>query len=87
MLIVLVGAFLDVIADGALCAAIFAEIADDISRKLRRMQVQLGNIEAELNLAIATRHAELSACLQACHPSPAGTSTADKRPRAWPGST
>lgn len=29
------------------------------------MQLRLDNIEAELNLAVATRHAELSAALQA----------------------
>jgi hypothetical protein len=36
--------------------------APHIGPKLKRMQLQLDNIEAELNLAITTRHAELSAC-------------------------
>lgn len=63
MLIFLVGALLGVIAGGALCVRYLRrEIADDIGPKLRRVQVQLDNIEAELNLAIATRRAELSAC-------------------------
>jgi hypothetical protein len=48
---------------GALCVGYLRrEIADDVGPKLKRMQLQLENIEAELNLAIATRHAELSAC-------------------------
>ena len=51
MLIFLVGALLGVIAGGALCVRYLRrEIADDIGPKLRRVQVQLDNIEAELNL-------------------------------------
>jgi hypothetical protein len=60
-LLFLVGVLLGVVAGGALCVSYLRrEIADDIGPKLKRMQVQLDNIEAELNLAIATRHAELS---------------------------
>jgi hypothetical protein len=63
MLIFLVGVFLGVITGGALCVRYLRrEIADDIGPKLKRMQLQLDNIETELNLAIATRHTELSAC-------------------------
>ena len=67
MLIFLIGALLGVIAGGALCVRYLRrEIADDIGPKLKRMQLQLDNIETELNLAIATRHAELSACSPSC---------------------
>ena len=34
----------------------------DIGPKLKHVQLQRDNIQTELNLAIATRHAELSAC-------------------------
>lgn len=65
MLIFLVGLIfllLGVLMGGALCVRYLRrEIADDIGPKLRRMQLQLDSIGAELNLAIATRHAELSA--------------------------
>jgi hypothetical protein len=65
MLIFLVGLIfllLGVLMGGALCVRYLRrEIADDIGPKLRRMQTQLDSIGAELNLAITTRHAELSA--------------------------
>jgi hypothetical protein len=65
-LLFLVGVLLGVVAGSALCVGYLRrEIADDIGPKLKRMQLQLDNIEAELNLAVATRHAELSAALQA----------------------
>lgn len=64
MLIFLVGLIfllLGVLAGGALCVRYLRrEIADDIGPKLRRMHAQLDGIVAELNLAAATRHAELS---------------------------
>ena len=63
MLIFLVGSLLGVLMGGALCVRYLRrEVAADIGPKLKRMQLQLDNIETELNLAIATRHAELSAC-------------------------
>lgn len=63
MLIFLVGALLGVLAGGALCVRYLRrEVAADIGPKLKRVQLQLDNIETELNLAIVTRHAELSAC-------------------------
>lgn len=65
MLIFLVGLIfllLGVLLGGALCVRYLRqEIADEIGPKLRRMQSQLDSIAAEVNLAIATRHAELSA--------------------------
>ncbi len=61
--IFLVGALLGVLMGGALCVRYLRrEIADDIGPKLKRIQFQLENIEAELGMAIATRHAELSGC-------------------------
>ena len=63
MLIFLVGALLGVLMGGALCVRYLRrEVADDIGPKLKRVQLQLDNIETELNLVIATRHAELSTC-------------------------
>ena len=62
MLIFLVGALLGVLMGGALCVRYLRrEVADDIGPKLKRLQLQLDNIETELNLAISTRYAELSA--------------------------
>lgn len=63
MLIFLVGALLGVLMGGALCVRYLRrEVAADIGPRLKRMQLQLDNIETGLNLAIATRHVELSAC-------------------------
>ena len=57
------GALLGLLLGGALCVRYLRrEIAADIGPKLKRMQLQLDNIETELNLAITTRHAELTAC-------------------------
>jgi hypothetical protein len=62
MLIFLVGALLGVIMGGTLCVRYLRrEIADDIGPKLKRIQIQLDNVESALNLAIMTRYAELSA--------------------------
>jgi hypothetical protein len=63
MLIFLVGALLGVLMGGALCVRYLRrEVTDDISPKLKRMQLQLDNIETELNLVITTRHAQISQC-------------------------
>jgi hypothetical protein len=62
-LVGLIFLLLGVLVGGALCVSYLRrEIADDIGPKLRRMQLQLDNIEAELNLAITVRHAELTVC-------------------------
>jgi hypothetical protein len=65
MLIFLVGLIfllLGVLFGGALCVHYLRrEVVGDFSPKLKRMQLQLDNIEAEINLAITMRHAELSA--------------------------
>lgn len=72
MLIFTLGALLGVLVGGALCARYLrAAIADDIGPQvrrmhadvdpqLRRMQNQLDNIESAVNLALASRYAELS---------------------------
>jgi hypothetical protein len=72
LLIFFVGALLGVLAGGALCVRYLrSAIADDISPQLRRMhadidpqlrrmQNQLDNIESAVNLAMASRYAELS---------------------------
>jgi hypothetical protein len=72
LLIFALGTLLGVLAGGALCARYLrAAIADDIGPQLRRlhadvdpqlrrMQNQLDNIESAVNLALATRYAELS---------------------------
>ncbi len=72
LLIFFVGALLGVLAGGALCVHYLrSAIADDIGPQLRRMhadidpqlrrmQNQLDNIEAAVNLALASRYAELS---------------------------
>ncbi|MGH3152686.1 MAG: hypothetical protein ACRDOB_18425 [Streptosporangiaceae bacterium] len=65
MLIFLVGLIfllLGVLFGGALCVHYLRqEIVGDFGPKLKRMQLQLDNIETEMNLAITMRHAELSA--------------------------
>src|SRR5580692_4985702 len=72
LLIFFVGALLGILAGGALCVRYLrSAIADDISPQLRRMhadidpqlrrmQNQLDNIESAVNLAMASRYAELS---------------------------
>jgi hypothetical protein len=72
LLIFVLGALLGVLAGGALCvyhlrSAITGDIGPqlkrmhaDIDPQLRRMQNQLDNIESAVNLAMASRYAELS---------------------------
>ena len=60
-LVSLIFLLVGVLIGGALCVRYLRrEIADDIGPKLKRMQLQLDNIEAELNLAITMRHSELN---------------------------
>jgi len=72
LLIFVVGALAGVLAGGALCVHYLrSAVADDIGPQLkrmhadtdpqlRRMQNQLDNIESAVNLALASRYAELS---------------------------
>lgn len=60
ILIFLVGALLGVLVGGMLCVRYLRrEVAADIGPRLRRMQLQLDNLEAAINLAMLTRYAEL----------------------------
>jgi hypothetical protein len=57
MLVFLVGALLGALLGGALCVRYLRqEVAANIGPKLQHIQLQLDNIQAELNLAITTRH-------------------------------
>lgn len=61
MLLFLVGALLGVILGGTICVGYLRqEITADIGPRLKRVQFQLDNLEAALNLAITTRYAELT---------------------------
>lgn len=60
-MILLVAALIGMLAGGAVCVRYLRqEIAGDIGPRLRRMQMQLDNLEAEINLAMTTRLVELS---------------------------
>jgi len=60
MLIFLIGALLGVLLGGTLCVVYLRqEIAADIGPRLKRLEFQLDNIEAALNLAVTTRYADL----------------------------
>jgi hypothetical protein len=61
ILIFVVGALLGVLVGGAICVRYLRhEVAADMVPRLRRMQLQLDNLEAEINLALMMRHAELT---------------------------
>lgn len=72
LLIFIIGALLGVLAGGALCVRYLRhEIAADVGPQLRRLQLQLDNLEAAVNLALVTRYAELSAAPLRASPLPA----------------
>ena len=57
MLVFLLGALLGALMGGALCVRYLRqEVAANIGPKIRHIQLQLDNIQAELNRAITTRH-------------------------------
>ncbi|HEV2373528.1 MAG TPA: hypothetical protein VGS19_15310 [Streptosporangiaceae bacterium] len=61
MMVFLIGALLGLLLGGMLCVRYLRhEIAADIGPSLRRMRVQLDNLETAINLELATRYAELS---------------------------
>ena len=61
LLIFAVGALFGVLIGGALCIHYLRqEVAANIGPKLKQLQLQADNIEAALNLAVASRYAELS---------------------------
>jgi len=60
-MIFLVAVLVGMLAGGAVCVRYLRqEIAGNIGPRLRRMQLQLDNLEAEINLAMTTRLVELS---------------------------
>jgi hypothetical protein len=60
-MILLMATLIGMLAGGAVCVRYLRqEIAGDIGPRLRRMQLQLDNLEAEINLAMTTRLVELS---------------------------
>jgi hypothetical protein len=60
-MIFLVGALLGILAGGAVCTRYLRqEVAAEIGPRLRRIQAQLENLEAEINLVMATQLAELT---------------------------
>ena len=62
LLLFLLGALIGVLFGGALCVRYLRhEIAADICPQLRRLQLQLDNLESAINLALVTRYAELAA--------------------------
>jgi hypothetical protein len=58
-LVFLVGALGGTLAGGIICVRYLGhQLITDIDPKLKRIQLQLENLDAEMNLALATRHAE-----------------------------
>jgi hypothetical protein len=61
ILIFLTGSLLGLFAGAMLCVRfIRQEVAGDIGPRLRSIERQLGNLEADVNLALGARYAELS---------------------------
>jgi hypothetical protein len=61
VMIFFIGLLIGVLGGGALCVRYLRqEIASDIGPRLKRVQIQLENLDAEINLALATRLADLS---------------------------
>ena len=64
VMIFLLGFLLGILGGGALCVRYLRHyIAADIGPRLRRVQMQLDNLDAEVNLALATRFANLAKSL------------------------
>ena len=73
VMIFLIGLLIGVLGGGALCVRYLRqEIAADIGPRLRRMQMQLDNLDTEINLALATRLADLSRGCPPIPPPPGG---------------
>jgi hypothetical protein len=61
LLIFVLGTLIGVLMGGALCVRYLRhEIAADIGPRLRRMQLQLDNLESAINLVVVTRYAEIA---------------------------
>jgi hypothetical protein len=64
LLVFVLGTLIGVLMGGALCVHYLRhEIAADICPRLRRLQLQLDNLESAVNLALVTRYAELASQL------------------------
>jgi hypothetical protein len=60
LMLFLLGTLIGVLMGGALCVRYLRhEMAADICPRLRRLQLQLDNLESAVNLALVTRYAEL----------------------------
>lgn len=60
LMLFLLGTLLGVLMGGALCVRYLRhEMAADICPRLRRLQLQLDNLESAMNLALVTRYAEI----------------------------
>jgi hypothetical protein len=60
VMIFLLGFLIGVLGGGALCVRYLRQaIAADIGPRLRRVQMQLDNLDMEINLVLATRVANL----------------------------
>jgi hypothetical protein len=65
VVILLVAALLGALAGGAVCVRYLRqEIAADLGPRLRRIELQLDNLEGEINLVMTSRLAELTARLE-----------------------
>jgi hypothetical protein len=72
-MIFILGTLIGILAGGALCVRYLRqEVAGDIGPRLHRIQAQLDNLQGEINLALATRLAEISR-LRSLEPSPPGS--------------
>ena len=64
LLLFLLGTLIGVLMGGALCVRYLRhEIAADICPRLRRLQLQLDNLESAINLVLVTRYAEIGSQL------------------------
>ena len=85
VMIFVLGALLGILAGGALCVRYLRrEVAGDIGPRLRRIQIQLDNLEAEVTLAMATRLAEISRLQLSGPAAPTRQAPPDVTPRVPP---
>ena len=69
LLIFLLGTLIGVLFGGALCVRYLRhEIAADIGPQLRRLQLQLDNLESAINLVLVTRYRNSAASRRASPP-------------------
>lgn len=71
VLIFIEGVQLGMLIIGAICVRLIRrEMSADVGPQLRRVQVQIENLETTVNLALMTRYTELSAGPQPVPPRP-----------------